>query len=616
MDENSKFPFQGIPMNSQEFICCQTQRLQELELNDRNELVETARNYRLMERDAHRSLLKRQEYEHRQLCKIKQAEILECEEGVLLLLRNGIDEILRRELLLNCRIKCLLHFRRKSTNINYWQLLVKAGNEEMFSELYPVEFLQSTSKLKTTILGKFDCSVLQNDKALLWGWIKQTLCERYEDSKIVELPSLAGWFLTGGQWRFWVKTEDMIIWAGDIINQFITEIFDALSVREVSDDLFEMIGQIRNPAGLSVLLIFRLLALTSRLVTDSPPPMGMTLIGKNSVEFAKALLSTMRCEAGLELINLDSDRIGLIRRNVGKLQDTPVILVSVNPNNKSTQNRLRKIMSWLDSGLMEGRQITMPFVFCLREFSPVYPLDNTVVLATDGMQIPDDFKSFAKLQGFIVQQIENGGTYWAEEFQSKYKKLQMTLPGQERVTVLHISRAVVSTALKMLDLEGERQEKIQGFFDAGLDEIKNQLTAGSNTLLEIFRQGVIKLVDSGILFVRSRQTDIKVQGSSDSKPDTKAVYYDDLHYYFPKSTFQEIGSRCGLDSKSLLFIKQQLVSEGVVRQYRTAGRRHSELETDIFVGKAGRKAKVSVFAIKKEFWDTAGGIALYERSDV
>lgn len=123
------------------------------------------------------------------------------------------------------------------------------------------------------------------------------------------------------------------------------------------------------------------------------------------------------------------------------------------------------------------------------------------------------------------------------------------------------------------------------------------------------------MVDSGVLFVKNLQLDSDVSGSLDSKPDTGVVYYDDLHYYFPKTAFQEIGSRCGLDSKSLLFIKQQLISEGFVKQYRATGGRCSELEADIFVGNAGSKRKLSVFAIKKEFWDTAGGIALYERSD-
>jgi len=616
MRQIDEFPFQGIPMNSQEFIYRQMQRLQELELNDRNELVETARNYRLMERDAHKSRLRQQEYAAKQLQQIKSLEILEGEQGVILLSRNGERTILKQELLLNCQIRSLFRFKRSAADTYFWQLKTKRGNQEMFSELYPAEFLQAVCKLKTTILGKFDCSVAPSDKTVLWNWLRQKLSSLYEEAEVMELPSLTGWFLSNGNWYFWVKSEKTALLAGDIISQFTSEMFDKISVGEIADDFLETTGRAENPVSFSILLIFRLLALTSRLATDSPPPMGLTLIGKDSVRLAKALLPTMNCATGLDFINLDSDRIGLIRKNLNKLQDTPVMLVSVNPDSKSTQNRLREIMSWLDSGLMEGKKITIPFVFCLQRFSPVYPLDSTVVLLTDKMQISDDFRFFAKLQAFIIQEVESGGAYWAGEFRSQYGKLQKILSDEETETVLHVGRAVASTVLKMLDLDGEGQEKIQEFFDAGLNEIKKQFAAGSNTLLEIFRQEVINLVDSGILFVRSRQTDINVQGSSDSKPDTAVVYYDDLHYYFPKSTFQEIGSRCGFDSKSLLFIKQQLVSEGLVKQYRTTGGRCSELDLDIFVGNAGSKRKLSVFTIKKDFWDTAGGIALYERSDV
>lgn len=489
MKQNEQFPFQDTLLSEQAFKYYQAQRLQELLLNDKHELAETARNYRLMDRDAHKSVLRQQEYAAKQLQRVKSSEILEGEQGVILLLKNGEGTILKRELLLRCHIHCLFRFKRNVANTYFWQLVVREGNQEMLSELYPAEFLQSLSKLKTTILGKFDCNVAPSDKTVLWGWIRTKLSSLYEEADVVELPSMAGWFLIGGQWRFWVRKEDMELWAGETISRFTADTIGQLSIGKIVDDIPGLLGPIENPVSLSVLLIFRLLALTSRLAADSPPPMGVTLIGRNSVGLAKALLSTMHCEAGWELINLDSDRIGLIRRNVGKLQDTPVILVSVNPDCKSTQNRLREVMSWLDSGLMEGRQITIPFVFCLQEFSPVYPIDNTVVLATDRMQIPDDFKCFAKLQEFIVQQIENGGIYWAEEFQSKYKKLQITMSDKDKETVLHIGRAVVSTVLKMLDLDGEGQEKIQGFFDAGLEEIKAQLTAGSNTLLEIFRQG-------------------------------------------------------------------------------------------------------------------------------
>ncbi len=614
-DKNNTSVQDACLMSEQEFRYHQTQRLQNLELNDQNELRETARNCRLMERDAHKSMLRQQEYAVKQLQRVKSSEILETGHGIILLTKSGDEKVLRNQLLLSCHIKRLFRFKRCVVGTCFWLLSIKSGSQEMFSGLYPVEFLQSLCKLKTTILSRFDCTVSPNDKTMLWNWLREKLFGLYEEAEMVELPFLAGWFLICGKWHFWVQSEEVDLLAGEIISQFTMDTFCKKQGKEVTDNLLGMFSYIENSAILSVLLIFRLLALTSRLAADSPPPMGLTLIGRNSVKLAKRLLSTMGCEAGWDVINLDSDRLGLIRKAVSRLQDTPIIIASVASNNRSTQNRLQEIMSWLDAGLMEGQKITFPFIFCLQNFSPVYPLDNTVVLALDEMQIPDDFKAFGELQEFIIQQVENGGEYWAGEFRSRYGKLQQILPYEARETILHISKAVVPTVLKMLDSEGEGQEKIQEFFDAGLDEIRRQFTAGSNTLLELFKRGVIELADSGILPIRGLQMNASVSDSSDLKPDTKAVYYDDLHYYFSKTVFQEIGVRCGLDGKSLLFIKQQLVDAGFVKQYRKTGRRCSELGVDIFVGNIGSKKKLSVFAIKKEFWDTAGGIALYERND-
>lgn len=459
VDSTGREVFHGFPMSGQEFDYRRRGQLQYLELNDRNELAETARHYRTMERDTHKSILKQQEYDNKQRWKLKTAEILESEQGVSVLIYNGKGEIISKELLLGCKIKQLFRFRRKFTEESCWQILIKKGEQETLSSLYPAGYLQSISRLKTTVLGIYDNSSFSGHREELWSWLRQKLLILYEGAEEVELPSLAGWFLTDGNWHFWVNSEETALLAGNIISQFTRGMFDKTSVGEVADDFLEITGWVENSVSLSILLIFRLLALTSRLATDSLPPMGLTLIGKYSAGLAKALLSTMHCEAGLDFINLDSDRIGLIRKNVGKLQDTPVILISINSGCKSTQNRLREVMSWLDSGLMEGKQITFPFVFCLQNFSPVYPLDNTIVLATDEIQIPEGFKVFDELQAFIIQQIENGGTYWAEEFRSQYEKLRGILPDEEVNTVLHISRAVASTVLKMLDLGGREAGK-------------------------------------------------------------------------------------------------------------------------------------------------------------
>ena len=64
---------------------------------------------------------------------------------------------------------------------------------------------------------------------------------------------------------------------------------------------------------------------------------------------------------------------------------------------------------------------------------------------------------------------------------------------------------------------------------------------------------------------------------------------------------------------SPVYVKHQLAEKGLIKIY--GNKRRREMQTDITAyDKADNPKKISVTAIKKSFWDTLGGIDLWERS--
>lgn len=594
------------PMDNWQFMQCLEGQLQAMELNDPQELREIARHHRAMERDVHKSQLKLQETVEKQMMRAKKQEIQANEEGVLLVELNGENKILRKNKLFDCKIIELWHFRRDGSDARFWQVAIQTAGEKIYSPLYPAEDLQSINKLKKTLLSQFSCAVRIDDKSTAWSWMQKQLSAQFGEKKEIVLPSLAGWFQLYEKWFFCTQSADIKFMANEIINRFAANSLKCDNVDEIVDGLTKVMGETGNLAALGVLLIYRLLALFARLTIDSPPPMGLTLIGNNAVKLAEDLLSTMQCKDRGNIINLDSDRINQIRKNLKDMQDSPFIFVSTNMDGKSVSNRVREIISWLDSGIMEGKKITFPFIFCLQRISPMFPLDSTIVLSVDDCQVTNGFETFAKLQFYIISQVENGGIYWVKEFRNQYDRLREELQNEEVKPILHISKAVTSTVLKMLGLEGERRKVLQNIFDHGLDEIKQQIFADSSVLVEIFKEKVIQLVDSEILVVVKRQTDYL-------KTEKSVVYYDSDFYYFTTEILQVIVEKSGLSRSSILYIKRELAQMNVIRQYNKTSERRSEFFCDISVGSLNQK-RVSAVKVIRGFWDEIGGIALYERS--
>lgn len=91
------------------------------------------------------------------------------------------------------------------------------------------------------------------------------------------------------------------------------------------------------------------------------------------------------------------------------------------------------------------------------------------------------------------------------------------------------------------------------------------------------------------------------------------LYFDDEYYYFSKSILHKIAETLGFSRKAVLYIKQELSDNNWLKQYRKTINRRSELEVDVMVSNNDKKIRISVLAVKREFWDMLGGISLFER---
>lgn len=456
--------------------------------------LEAARHSRYIEKEMIKSQNRQDEYFNRQQQKIQTAQIFEGKNRIVLQVYNGLGNILRTELLFSCQIKSVFRFRRDRTNVCEWMVEIEDDNKKICSKLYSISELKSISKLKKTILGRYDCTVTSNDKRIAWQWVQGKLFDLYERATETVIPSLAGWFLNNRSWNFWVNCEDKSFLAGEIVNRFTIDNFADLSLEEIIDEIRAASGKITTSTNLGILLIFRLYALLSRLLTDSPPSMSTTLVGKNAVDVAKIFLRTMQC-ANFDIFNLDSDNISWIEKRVLELQDTPIIFVCSDPANRTAQSRLEKIKGWLGSGYIAGRKVTTPFIFCLKTFSPKYLFEHSILIFTDDIKVPYNFTAFAKLQNFVVSKIETGGLHWADELKKQY----LNLSNKEEESVLTVGKAIVLVLFEILDLDNDSKISFQQIFDLAFWEIKKQLLMEQSIILEEFKNGICELFENGVL---------------------------------------------------------------------------------------------------------------------
>lgn len=562
-----------------------------------------------LERDAYKSNLRINECFTKQKMKNCMPRFFCVENNIWLQILNGTNTVLSQQPVFYCRIEQIKRYQRDGLDEIFWQLILIEGVSglKVFSPLYGSGILQSNSKLRKTILLKYQNIGDTKYNTLTWTWMRGYLLRMIETSEIIKLPLKAGWFEQEESWRFWTaKSADKML-LSEQIKKFYVDKFPELCAEDVVTDfqnISDGIADCKEYVGM--LLILRLCAIFARLTVNLPLEIGVAIVGEKSLEVAEGFLRTMH--NNVDIVNLDADRMGKIQKQVELLQDTPAIFVSSDPDSKSTRNRLQRVMSWLRSGYIEGSEVDIPFVFCLKRFSKFYPLDDIVLLDADEILIPKgSAAAFAQLQNYIIQNVEKAGSYYVHELRRMYKKEKSEAEDENKFLLL--VQVVVDVVLQMFNrkITEDSYNKLEELLYSGEDNIITQLKKGSNTLLEVFQKKVEDLVGLEIIYFIDRNKISYI--TSDS-----VIYYDDEFYYFTSKVLNFICQRTNIDYKTLLLIKQQLAEQNLIKLYKNRSSCNRDLGIDFLVCSLnGERKRLSGLAIKRQFWNKIGGIALEER---
>lgn len=370
--------------------------------------------------------------------------------------------------------------------------------------------------------------------------------------------------------------------------------------------LLEEAKQIGNMEYAGILLIIRMEALLGSLLGEPIPCPKIVLTGSDAEAVAKAYLRTMCNE--VDTINLDSDRIGYIRKKVLALGETPGIFLLSRPDEKSARNRVGEIMGWAENGRIDGIPITIPFVFCLRRMSKFFPFFETIVLDTGRMEAVGDGEAFSNIQAYFVNKIEKSGTYMVEVLRNEYKE---RLLKYKEIPLFAWACSVVDLMQYILDGDMPKYNsvynKIVKMLHAGLNEIFRQMDRKTEILLEQFRDAVTGIVDEGkIVIAECRCVPDNV--------NRKTLYFDGDFYYLTQDLMKYICEKAGISQSSIPFVKQEVIGMDLAKVYRNMNQVHRDLNVDFpIIYQSGEEDIISGFAIKHSFWDKLGGIALYER---
>ena len=598
-------PLEHAPMAQEQFYAILQGHLQDRVLHDPREQAETLAHMRAMEREGYKSALRRTEYVEKQQRKNRHYEYFAREGKEILQITDGCKTVLSEVVLFNAQIEKVERYHRQRMNGFQWRAKLHVGVEKIITPLYDEETFFSRTKLRKTIFSKFIPMLEQRMEDMAWTWLMQELAKRLDDAQIEEIPSRAGWFVNDGCCRLWTAEYEDALLLNRQIRQFHVAQTQDLKVDKVFQDLLEKIRRIGTMDFGGVFLIFFLLSFLARLGTDAPIRMGLTLIGDEADVFAQNLCCPM--ESGVTWMNLDGDRISIIRKNVKEIQDTPPVFVSSMPDEKSTKNRICEVMGWMQSGLIEGEKVNGPFVFCFRRFAKQYPLDATIVLDMSQLTLPKE-KVFVPFENLIRLRIEDAGLYWVEELRRIVRK-RLDIGGDEEF--LYLVQAIEDFILRMFASEecGEqRHAELKEVLEMGRREIERQLQCKLGILLEVFQTGLMRKAEEGIVALWDRR---KVP---QKKMGDRTIYFDSDFYYLTQEVLRFVCSRMKIDEKSILSLKQQLVEMRVVKTYRNQRGQGRDLGVDFLVyDEKGRHIGLSGIAIMRDFWDEIGGIALWER---
>lgn len=597
MNQNTSYPVVMPPIPQQEFNALFQGQVQNCMLYDTQEVKNHLALQRVKERDAHKSTLRIQERLISDKRKMKRQEFMEQQGTIYLEEVNGVGEQLRKIKVWSCNAISVERYTREEINEELFQIIALTENGEIRSELYPADWLTSSNKLQKTALIKYDCTSNQADKTAAWRWIWKKLITMYDETTPQYIPAFPGWHKTEKEYHLWAGNKSDTLLLSREIKDYLLRYQPEQSLEEVNE-LFNY----DNAADVGVvgsLLIIRLVALVSALCTQEPLSGSVVLYGDSALTVAKRLLSVS--DTDNNVLNLEADRLNVIRSKVGKLRANVAIFVLTSSESKSTRNRINDVLSWVNSGYVEGKKVAVPYVFCMEELSTDIPLENSILIDVDSIQCDDWEIPFTALQSWWIDTVEKSGILLVENLQAGMQRKST----KRSETIKNIGETIVEETDKFM--QSDCCERLQLILQAGSEMIDRQLSVQFSHVLNVFHDKVFEYADAGqIRFCDNDNRDSCYVG--------KCIYYDETFYYFSKDVLAWICNMAKLDSKSLLAIKRQLVELGYVKLYRNNGNHNQELQVDIAVNnEMGKKEYISVFAVKRCFWEDSYSICLYER---
>lgn len=572
--------------------------VQEYRLSNPLELREECRHRRGMEREEHRSFLRKDEVLFKQRSREKKYLFFYKNNTLVLRIINGNEHILGEYTVLSCRICSVTLYHREGAELCEWMmsLAVDMTGTIMESPLYDAECLYSNRNLSKTLLTRYAAYMTGAVKSEVWNWIRNHLLFLYESAEINEIPSKSGWFKNGNRYCFVTGNDENAIYFNENIKKFTVNKFMDLEEEKIVRAFVEETGKDAEYWNLAILFLYRMSALLLRLTLGSEDNVqsSITLIGESSEIIARTFLRTM--QNTVDIINIDTDRIGYIRETVLLIRDTPIIIMSSDPNSRSTQNRLKEVRNWINSGYIEGNRNARSYIFCIRKFSKSYPLDETLVIDTEKIRIPGDRQLFEKMQSLVVKKIENSGNHWVNELHKEYERQCLTERGSKKILPMLLAiSAVIKRMFQLTELDN-----VLTYTET---KIRRQFSTQSG-IMEIFKENVLQLVEKGDICILDRN-------SVENTEENRTVFYDNNYYYFTNTVLEKTFALSNIDMKSGLYLKQLLSERELLKRYKSEIGR--DLEIDFMVQFDYEKKVLSGIAIKREFFDEVGGISLYER---
>ena len=106
------------------------------------------------------------------------------ENNIWLQILNGTNTVLSQQPVFYCRIEQIKRYQRDGLDEIFWQLILIEGVSglKVFSPLYGSGILQSNSKLRKTILLKYQNIGDTKYNTLTWTWMRGYLLRMIETS--------------------------------------------------------------------------------------------------------------------------------------------------------------------------------------------------------------------------------------------------------------------------------------------------------------------------------------------------------------------------------------------------------------------------------------------------